>query len=234
MASLTLSAVNVLAADGTTTVSTQIYVDPNHSSAHGAVVAVMLGDGSILTPGQALAAASLPVVLTAAQVAALTASYAEVTGTFNRPANTTAYSAGGSVNSSTTAPAFVAFAGVAKSNGGSGTITKIRLATNKASITPRTRVHLFNANTATLTNDGAAFIDKFADDSLKIGYYDLPAMQGEPGAGVDESRAQAAGIAIPFVCAGGTTTIYAVLETLDAFTPASGQTFNITIGADQY
>ena len=71
MAALTLSTTTVQ--DGNTApVTVQNYVDPNNAGAKGAVVAVIMGDGSILTLGQALAAASVPVVLPASQVAALT------------------------------------------------------------------------------------------------------------------------------------------------------------------
>lgn len=45
----------------------QAYTDPNRSNRKGAVVAVIMGDGTILTLGQAAAAASVPVVLPAAQ-----------------------------------------------------------------------------------------------------------------------------------------------------------------------
>lgn len=74
MAALTLS--NDVVKDGNGTAvsgGVQTYVDPNRSNAKGAVVAVVLGDGAVLTPGQALAAASIPVVLTAIQAAALAA-----------------------------------------------------------------------------------------------------------------------------------------------------------------
>jgi hypothetical protein len=50
----------------------ETYVDPNNANASGAIVAVMLSDGSLLAPGQALAANSLPVALPALQVTALT------------------------------------------------------------------------------------------------------------------------------------------------------------------
>lgn len=49
------------------------FTDPNDGNSKGAVVAVVTADGTVLRLGQALAAASLPVVLTAAQLASLTA-----------------------------------------------------------------------------------------------------------------------------------------------------------------
>ena len=71
MAAITFGTTTIL--DGASAAKTvETYVDPNRANATGAVVAVILADGSLLAPGQALAPASLPVVLTAAQLAALT------------------------------------------------------------------------------------------------------------------------------------------------------------------
>ncbi len=72
MADLTASTKPVL--DGTgATITTQVYVDPNNANANGPLTAVLLKDGSILGPGQALASASVPVVLPAAQITTLAA-----------------------------------------------------------------------------------------------------------------------------------------------------------------
>lgn len=49
----------------------QTYTDPNRGNAQGPVAAIVLADGTVLTPGQAAAAASLPAVLPAAQEASL-------------------------------------------------------------------------------------------------------------------------------------------------------------------
>ena len=71
MANLTRSTTTIL--DGASASKTvETYVDPNNGNATGAIVAVMLADGSLLALGQAAAAGSVPVVLTAAQQAALT------------------------------------------------------------------------------------------------------------------------------------------------------------------
>lgn len=59
--------------DAAITGGIKTYTDPNDSSRKGPVVALILADGTVLRPGQALAAASLPVVLTAAQLTSLTA-----------------------------------------------------------------------------------------------------------------------------------------------------------------
>lgn len=59
--------------DAAITGGIKTYTDPNDSSRKGAVVALILADGTVLRAGQALAAASLPVVLPAAQIASLMA-----------------------------------------------------------------------------------------------------------------------------------------------------------------
>lgn len=59
--------------DAAITGGIKTFVDPNDSNRKGAVVAVITADGTVLRLGQALAAASLPVVLPVAQAAALAA-----------------------------------------------------------------------------------------------------------------------------------------------------------------
>lgn len=227
--------------------------------------------GSSLALGQALAASSVPVVLTAAQITSLTAPVlgagtaiagkfgidqttpgttdsvtpkateshlgevggrkVEVSTEITRPADTTAYAAGDSVNTSTSAATVITFANFARISGGTGYITKVRIATDKKSITPRFRLHLFNAS-PTLVNDNAAFARYYADESKRIGYVDLPAMfTPSDTSNSTLSEAQDATIRIPFVAVAGRA-IYGVLETLDAFTPASGEKFNVTLAGD--
>lgn len=153
-----------------------------------------------------------------------------VTATFTRPANTTAYTAGDVVsdNASTTTP--ITLADVVEADGGSGNIVAARLSTNVVSLTPRIRVHLFNAATATVSADNAARRETYANASLRLGYFDFAAMiSGADTGNSDMSYAQNMALAVPIKAASTSTTIYAVLETLDGFTPASGQSFTLTL-----
>lgn len=70
MADLTIGAEVVRDGNGNPVANgVQVYTDPNRSNQKGAVVAVVLGDGTILTLGQATAANSLPVAIASDQAA---------------------------------------------------------------------------------------------------------------------------------------------------------------------
>lgn len=151
---------------------------------------------------------------------------------FTRPANTTAYTAGDAVSNSATATTLLAFA-IARVAGGSGYLTKIRLSTDKKSITPRFRLHFFNAADPTIAADNAAYQEVYADNAKRLGWHDLPAMTtAADTTNSDCSRAVDMNCRIPYTCAVGSSTLYVGLETLDAFTPNSGQKFNLTLVAD--
>jgi hypothetical protein len=198
-------------------------------------VGVLGGDGAHFLPPMDDPARPGYVALVAgeAHLGAVGGNKVEVAVEITRPADTTAYAAGDSVNTSTTVPTVMTFANFARVNGGSGYITKARLVTDKKSITPRVRVHLFNAANPQLTNDNAAFIDLYADDAKKIGFFDLPAMTTSADTtNSTESRTLDFSLRIPFVAGGATRSIFALLETLDGFTPASGEKFTLTLLAD--
>ena len=121
-----------------------------------------------------------------------------------------------------------------RTSGGSGYITAIRVSTNKKSIVPRLRLHLFNASNATLGTDYASWQEKYADASKRLGYYDMPAMTtGADTSNSDMSRAIDLNVPrIPYTTS-GTTSLYLAIETLDAFTPDSGQKITAAFTVDQ-
>lgn len=187
--------------------------------------------------GDVSAANPMPVTgpLTDAQIRATPVAVAgrkvEVTaGELTRPANTTAYTAGDVVSNSASATTLLSFPNFARVNAGSGYIVGARLVTDKKSITPRFRVHLYNAGNPTVAADNAAFDSRYADAAKRIGWFDLPAMTtGTDTTNSTESASQDMTLRIPFIAAAGTRDIYAVLEILDAFTPSSGQKFLLTL-----
>lgn len=155
-----------------------------------------------------------------------------VAAELTRPENVTAYTVGDAVSNSASATTLLAFP-VARVAGGSGYIVKIRLSTDKKSIAPRFRLHFFNASNPTLAADNAAYQEVYADNAKRIGWYDLPAMSTAADAtNSDCSRTVDMNCRIPYTCAAGSTTLYVGLETLDAFTPNSGQKFSLTLVAD--
>lgn len=152
---------------------------------------------------------------------------------FTRPNDSSpTYTANDVVSDSTSATTMQALANAARSSGGSGYIVGIRISTDKKSITPRIRVHFYNTTGATLSVDNANWQDKYADASKRVAYYDMPAMTtGADTSNSDMSRSVDMTMRIPFVAAA--TSLYYVLETLDAFTQAALQKFTVTIFVDQ-
>jgi len=147
---------------------------------------------------------------------------------FTRTTGTTGYHANDAV-----LPAVggvVEIANVGRIVGGSGYITEIRCSTDLKSITPRFRIHFFNASNPTLSADGANWQDMYADIAKRVGYYDMPALSTAADAtNSDMSRTMDATMRLPFVCGAATTSLWYAIETLDAFTPASAEKFSISI-----
>lgn len=159
----------------------------------------------------------------------------EVTVEFTRPSDTTGYSAGDLISTSTTAPVLMTFAAFCNGNvGGGGYIVGARLTTDKKSITPQIRVHLFKASTQTVAHtgagDNAAMKQLYTEESNYIGSFDFAAMTTPADATNSTiSRAQKLDLRIPFSSISSGQAIYAALESIDTFTPASGQKFSLTL-----
>lgn len=157
-----------------------------------------------------------------------------ITTELTRPADTTAYAANDVVSNSTSATTLLTMTNCARVAGGSGYITGVRVVTNLKSITPRMRVHMLNANNPTIAADNVAAKTLYADLSKRVGSVDLAAMTTSADTTTsDQSGASDFSIRIPFVCAAGDRNLYIWLETLDAFTPASGEKFSVVLSVDQ-
>ncbi len=155
---------------------------------------------------------------------------ATVPVTLTRPADTTAYAAKDAVSNSTSAPDVLTFSKLARLPGGSGYIVKARLMTNQSTNTARFRLHLYHT-TPTAINDNAAHTLLWANRANRIGYIDFAACATE-GTGSDAANSQNDTVRMPFVCASGSRAVYGLLETLDAFTPASGQIIYVELSTD--
>lgn len=155
---------------------------------------------------------------------------AAVSVSFTRPADTTAYAAKDAVSNSTSAPTVLTFSNLARVNAGSGYITKARVMTDQAANVARFRLHLYHT-APTAINDNAQHTILWANRANRIGFIDFDAMQTE-GTGSDAANALNSTIRLAFVCAAASRTIYGLLETRDAFTPANGQNFLIEITSE--
>jgi len=142
-----------------------------------------------------------------------------------------AYTAGDVVSNSSTTTTPLALAALMRVSGGTGYIVGFKLTANVKSITPRIRIHFFNANTAAVSGDNLAYKELYADASKRLGYYDMPAMiTAADTANSDMSRAIDFSMRIPIKAVA--QTIYAVFETLDAVTFGAGAKMTLTAWVD--
>lgn len=155
--------------------------------------------------------------------------------TVTRPTNTDAYAAKDVI--STAVGAVIEFAGMARSNGGTGTIVKARLMTSQSTNTAQYRLHLFHTQPTAIA-DNAQYAMLVANQANRVGTIDFPACSTE-GTGSDAAatmRPSSDGSFPPpnlwYKCAANDTKLYGILETIGVFTPASAQTYFIELGAD--
>ena len=143
-----------------------------------------------------------------------------------RPADVTAYAANDAIADSTSAPTLLEFTGCANAVGGQGYIVKTRLLTNQKTCTARFRLSLYHTAPSPV-NDNAPKPMLYANKDKLIGRIDLDPCNTE------DTSSDAAFVMsttlIPYVCAVTGTSIYGILTTLDAFTPASAQQFYVEI-----
>ena len=145
---------------------------------------------------------------------------------FTRPADTTAYAANDAIADSTSEPTLLSFANCANANGGRGYIVKTRLLTNQKRVRHVLDYRFITQHQALLMITHLSPCFTQIKDKL-IGSIDLDPCKTED---TSSDAAYALSTALmPYVCAAADTTIYCILTTLDAFTPASAQQFYLEI-----
>lgn len=152
---------------------------------------------------------------------------------FTRPANTTAYTANDVVSSN----AALTLTNALRRNGSSGYITSLTVTTdNSTAMTPRLRVHFASTSTGvgTVLTDNSPVANTYAllADQYYLGYIDLPAMVSTGANTASYTRDITSRLPI-MGKAGEGAQIYCLIETLDAFTPSSGQKFTVSVGVEQ-
>lgn len=149
-----------------------------------------------------------------------------ITGTFTRPADTTAYTSGDLMANSTTAGDVVAVTlqGWGATQGSGSFIHRVRVRKSGTSVTTcDVRVHLLRADPATVTNgdNGAFSISGVAD---WLGSFDVSITQAFTNGA---AGALIASDPVPVRVVGASQTLYCMLEARSAYTPASGEVFTI-------
>ena len=145
---------------------------------------------------------------------------------FTRPADTTAYASGDLVANSTTAGSVVpiTLSDVAAGPGLPAIIKRIRLVKSAASVTNAAfRVHLFTVAPTVTSGDNAAIVIATGAASY-LGQIDVASMQTFTDGGAGHASADIVTKA---------QTLYALLEARGAYTPASGETFTLTLEVAQ-
>jgi hypothetical protein len=136
-----------------------------------------------------------------------------ISDSFARPADTSAYLAGDAIQNATSSPAIRRFQNLLPAGGGSGYIS-IAAVVRNAAMTARLRIHLFATDPGTKAVDNAAFSVATTDEGAYLGYIDLDAFAR--GVACSSNRKE--------VVVAGADLFYQI-ETLDAFTPASGTNY---------
>lgn len=157
-----------------------------------------------------------------------------IDASFTRPADTTAYAAGDLVANSTTAGSVVplSFANAIRTAGDCVRIERVRVKKTSTTLTNASfRVHLYEASPTPTVGDNGVFNTSGALASNNVLNYAgsfavTMAWSGSDGA---------IGVGVPMTGPGATasptsgTTLYALLEVTAAYTPASAETFTVTL-----
>ena len=144
---------------------------------------------------------------------------------FNRPSNTTAYTAGDVVGA--TGGSAIHTLTTAGPSGGYILIQSIAMATHDTSVPAGMasfRIHFYNASPTAIA-DNAAFDLLTTDHGKYLGYVDLPAPQ-DFGSSI-YTQTDYPGRLVKL--AAGSTSLFVEIETKGAFTPVSAVTFDLAI-----
>lgn len=161
--------------------------------------------------------------------------FATAASAYTRPANTTAYAAGDAVSNNGTAGSVTAISfTLADLNDAPLTIERCRIASTDTGVAGKQfTVYLFNSDPTASSGVGGG--DNAAWSQKQAGF--IGTLQGVFRAFSDGSVAVATpfdGLAIKSKPSSGGQTIYALLQTNDAFTPsANSTTFTLTLEGEQ-
>lgn len=156
--------------------------------------------------------------------------YDRVSATFTRPADTTQYAANDVVCNSTSAPAVLTFAGMARGNGMGGRILTARHIKNNTTTTSATfRLWLYRT-APTPINDNAQFPLLWANRANRLGFVDFS--HSTAGSGSDSSSSQVTFAGVDYICAQADTSLYGILIATATYTPASAEQHFIELGAE--
>lgn len=161
------------------------------------------------------------------------------TGTITRPADTTAYAAGDAFTNSTSVPATASISGCARANGGSGVIIGATLMSSANQSTKLDCDIFIFDTTITADNDNSAFTPTDTELATAVGVITFSGANAKTG----DATSGASGNCIypsslpnpmPFVCGGGSDSLFWSAVPRNGYTPVSGEvlTLRLTISQD--
>ena len=160
------------------------------------------------------------------------------TASFTRPADTTAYATGDRVADLTASATVLEFSSMARATGEAVRIERARIRKSGATLTNASfRLHLFRTLPTVSVGDNGVF-----NASNVLALSDVAGYVGSIDIAMDKAAAVGArGVGVPSVgsgitceaagAAGHETSLWAVVEALAAYVPASGETFTVTLEA---
>lgn len=151
---------------------------------------------------------------------------ANVTGAFNRPANTTAYDVGDLVANNTTAGAVTPITmSIARVAAGSGIVRRVRLRKSGTSLVNASfRVHLFETTPTVANGDNGAFLPNNVAGYL--GSADVTMTQAFSDGTWGSSDASFMDLNFKL---GSGSLVHALIEARAAYTPTSAETFTVAL-----
>ncbi len=153
-----------------------------------------------------------------------------LSASFTRPANTTAYTAKDAVGTSTTN--VLALSGASTGSGQGGEIMGFSMVCSNITVTNKSfRIHFYTAEPSDIA-DNAVNTVLAANADNYLGYLDSGTHEASGTGGGSYCSVKAAQ-PIPYRTAAGST-LYAVLEAVGAYTPASAETFGIKVHVHQF
>ncbi|KKK73145.1 hypothetical protein LCGC14_2896780 [marine sediment metagenome] len=153
-----------------------------------------------------------------------------IQATLTRPADTDAYTALDCIADKTSGASAIEFANAGRKTGGTGYITGLRFETDQAANVSEYNLHIFREAPGTVIQDNAVWNAVTADKAIRVGTINIPAI-AKVGASGTSALKEITGLKLPYKCTA--TSLFAQLETVTGFTPASAQAFLIEPIFDQ-
>lgn len=150
-----------------------------------------------------------------------------------RPNNTTAYAAA-DVLGSTVGTSPIEFQNCARFPGGTGIVqTGLLIQNNFPATKLQVDLLLFETNQITVAADNAAFAPTDAQIETLVLSLSFDGVANAKAAATTNGYIPLTGLTMPFKCADGQTSLWGVLVTRNAYTPAARETFRIRLGVLQ-